>query len=154
MSVEKVLCRGAIALLALFIATGQALADGATPGVLEGRAWTIELYFDGKTMVSSRQAFGGPGRIRFIGQRIEGSPGCGGFIGGYSMTAEEIRIRAGVLLAGSCWDRERRIDTWPLNRPVLDALNRVRTVEPLGNGYLLQDATGETQVILMPYEAP
>jgi heat shock protein HslJ len=40
--------------------------------------------------------------ITFLNGRVDGSPGCGGLIGTYSLSGDELTVQAGIVLAGYC----------------------------------------------------
>lgn len=123
---------------------------------IENRNWEIEAYFDGHSVVRTRDTFNRrkASTVTFIHGSLHGSPGCGGLIGSYSAAGRQITIEAGVILAGTCLRRgsHRSVDEWPLNQPVLNALNGVRTVERRGERIILKDSTGAVQVVLAPNE--
>jgi hypothetical protein len=122
---------------------------------IENREWAIESYFDGHSVVSTRDIFNRPKAaiVTFIHGSLLGTPGCGGLSGNYNVTGRQITIEnAGAILAGSCLRRDEHgiVDEWPLNQPVLDALNGVRTIEPHAEGFVLRDSVGTIQVVLVP----
>jgi len=121
---------------------------------IENRDWKIEAYFDGPSVLFSRETFSRPNAstVTFIHGSLLGSPGCGGLVGSYNATGGQITIEAGAILAGSCLrrDGDRAVDEFALSRPVVAALSGVRTIEHNGEGFILRDDAGVAQIVLAP----
>jgi hypothetical protein len=121
---------------------------------LENRRWQIEYFFDGKTLVSTRERLHAIASdespslpVTFMFGRIDGSSGCGRLHGGYSPREpqSDINISAFSVLAGWCHPEDQTTAG-----EILDALNGDRSLEKDGENFLLRDAEGVVQVILSP----
>jgi heat shock protein HslJ len=114
---------------------------------LENRTWRIESYFDGTSLVRAVEEFSAPPapHLAFVHGNLYGSPGCGGFIGFYSLRQSDVTIHAGSILAGYCPPQNiKRSDT------VSDALSGERVIERAGDRLILRDSDGQTRIVLTP----
>ena len=134
-------------------ASAQPLNNDNRPS-LENRQWNIVTYFDGtKLVVPLRRMFGGEGRIEevpwpditFSNGAITGSPGCAGFLGGYMLSGNALKITASWILAGFCPP-----DGIAQNYAVGDALNAVHSWKWEGDQVELLDGDGRVRVALSP----
>jgi prepilin-type processing-associated H-X9-DG protein len=113
-----------------------------TANGLENREWSISEYWDGKALVAAEhEAY-----IAFWDGHVAGSPGCGGFLGGYTLSGEHLDFHATVLLAGSC--PEPALTQMRRAAEAFDGVVRVRH-DQLGRT-VLQDAQSLTRVVLRP----
>lgn len=131
-------------------ATSRADEAPTAPIPLEDRQWVIASYNDGTSLVRWRDLFSHTGWIRFAEGMVEGASACGAFVGTYRLVENEITLEVGVILAGTCIRRDGRrpANTWPLNAPVLNALNGTRTIIREEDGLVLRDASGQPQIVL------
>jgi heat shock protein HslJ len=134
--------------LAAMDASGQQvmLLRRIRPTGLEYRYWHIAKYgMDGwlnPTTGSPRLPV-----ITFVRGELQGSDGCRGFEGNYTLAGDSLSVHAGDR-SGSGWctvadQNEQRI--------VLYVLNKASRVKEDGTRMLLQDAQGNTNLVLVPY---
>lgn len=81
----------------LICAVAACVTPGAAP--LEGTLWRIVSYTDASGVAVAPVA---PARIAFADGEIEGSPGCGSFVGEYRHDGATVVINAGAILTGGC----------------------------------------------------
>jgi META domain-containing protein len=108
---------------------------------LENQEWSIDQYSDGVNLV----AVGRHASITFVNKIIDGSPGCGGLIGSYSLSGAQLKVWAAWLLGGYCPG-----DFEPQNNGVVKALSGERLVERDGQRVILRDGQGAAQIVLKP----
>jgi hypothetical protein len=124
---------------------------------LENRDWIVVEYFDGRSLVRTERRRFHPGSwpIVFMHGSLHGSPGCGALVGGYTMIGLRMTIEAGAILTGNCTIRDERgvsIDMFRAGFPLVEALNRVRSIKREDARFLLLDTNGRTQLVLAPMD--
>ena len=133
-----------------------AVPHGARPADLEGRSWQISNYFIDKEQTWPYHKIGRKGDpyVRFDSGAIEGSPGCGRFIGTYRWSGAQLTISAE-------WTDEKEVpcvsDEKKNAEQILMSLTNVRRVQVApaywdSDALLLTDAKGSTQVTLSPMQ--
>ena len=73
---------------------------------IENREWRIEKYpADGAQRVDSKGLTNAKhlATISFVNGRIDGTPGCGGWVGDYNLSHGHLLIHTSVALAGMCY---------------------------------------------------
>jgi hypothetical protein len=138
-------------ILSLLDGSGRALfvLKRLTATGLENRKWHISSFFDGTSLVSTSGKFTAPlvSYITFMHGSLQGSPGCGGFLGSYSLVGQRATIAAGAILAGLCPAGE-----FELGGAVCAALSGDRAIEQDGDRVVLRDPQGRIQIVLTPWE--
>jgi hypothetical protein len=114
---------------------------------LENRRWLITSYFDGQTLVAADTTTNSPPQISFMHRHIDGTPGCGAFLGGYVLSGDRLKADVGWTLAGKCtgdWDAVER-----QNNLIVRALSSAeRRIERDGHRVMLRDGQGTIQLML------
>jgi len=115
----------------------------------ENRKWRIASYFDGGHLVPA-DSFGSiMPFVTFFGGYLDGSPGCGGFLGAYSLSGDRLKAGATWLLAGWCsGDLKKRFRQ---NDLITKSLNGDRHVALEGDRVVLRDDQGNLQLVLAPW---
>lgn len=120
------------------------------PTTIEDRAWRIAKYLDptaksidknGLTDAKSRAT------ISFVNSRVEGGPGCGGWVGTYKLSGVQLTLDAGAMLAGRCeLQGEKQSDL------VVKAFKGNLRIEQIGSDHiLLRDEKGQARIELAPF---
>jgi heat shock protein HslJ len=112
---------------------------------LEHRFWHIQEY---KTEQGTRKN-GHPKTymITFAQGRLQGIATCTGYAGKYTVTGDSLSVRARERsLFGYCSPYDRDED-----QRLVDALNKASRIKEDGAHMLLQDAQGNTNIVLAPY---
>jgi heat shock protein HslJ len=116
---------------------------------IENRRWRIAKYRgdgsqhgDEEGLIDARE----PAEITFLRGRVEGSPGCGGWVGTYKVSDDHVTVQAGWVLAGSCYPAGFAQD-----RLVEDAFKGELRIEEKGDHILLRDGHGNARILLVPY---
>lgn len=146
--------RGLIALSTM--AACASVPVQAPASLLENRAWIIDRYFDGHSLVSTEPRFHSRPWISFAGGKLDGAPGCGGIVGGtYRVEGGLITIDLGaVVLAGMCLPApDRQFDTHASTEAIAVAITGVRRVEQDNERVFLRDSVGRVRVVLSPRPA-
>lgn len=85
--------------------------------------------------------------ITFVRGELQGNGGCPGFRGNYTLADDHLSIKAGTIsLAGWC-----PMQATIQNDLVIQALNKASRFKEDGPRMLLQDAQGNTNIVLVPY---
>jgi heat shock protein HslJ len=112
---------------------------------LEYRYWRISAYgADG--WLNPTTGFPQSQVITFVRGEMQGSAGCRGLVGDYTFAGDSLSIHVGDHSGSGCSvavENEQRI--------VLYALNKASRIKEDGVRMLLQDAQGNTNIVLMPY---
>jgi heat shock protein HslJ len=116
---------------------------------IENRRWRIAKYrgdgskhADDEDLVDATES----ADITFMHGRVQGSPGCGGWIGTYRLSGDHLTVEAQWALAGLCYQAGLDQD-----RLVENAFKRDLRIEENGNHILLRDMTGKARILLVPY---
>ena len=116
---------------------------------IENQRWRIAKYravsyppTGGAGLIEARER----ADITFLNGDIEGSSGCGGWVGSYTITGIVIAIRADAVLAGMCSGSGFN-QGWL----VKEAINGEMKIENDGGRVLLTNSSGQAQVLLVPY---
>jgi len=116
---------------------------------IENRRWRIAKYrgvgskhADDEGLVDATES----ADITFMHGRVEGSPGCGGWVGTYRLSGDRLTVEAQWALAGLCYSAGLEQD-----RLVEDAFKGELQVEENGDHILLRDMTGKARILLVPY---
>jgi len=113
------------------------------PPRFENYRWIIASYFDGNSLIDSRET----ASIAFVNGRVQGTGICGPFGGDYYVVNGAVRIHAETVLSdGPCFEVNLREA-----QAILDALNAgERRIEQRPNQLVLRDTAGAVQVVLTP----
>jgi heat shock protein HslJ len=123
---------------------GCSVARSPLAAAIEGHRWLIVSYFDGRNLVAAAETIAGlPPYVIFRGGGIEGTPGCGGFIGRYTLSGEEITVWAGFIIGGYCPP-----DAEPQNTLVSQALSGKYRIDRGGERVVLRDGDGTAHIVL------
>ena len=115
------------------------------PTGFEYRDWHIAGYgMDG--LLNPTTGFPQSQVVTFVRGKVQGWDGCRGFVGGYTLAGDSLSIQVGDLSGTGCpvaADNEKRL--------ILYAFNKASRVKEDGGRMLLQDAQGNTNIVLVPY---
>jgi len=137
--------------LTFFNGSGQALMvlRAIRRTGIENQRWRIAKYrtvsnppTDAAGLVEAKVR----AEITFLNGDIEGSSGCGGWVGSYTITGNVIAIRAETVLAGLC-SGSGTDQSWR----VKIAINGQMRIENDGDRILLTSSSGQAQILLVPY---
>jgi heat shock protein HslJ len=118
------------------------------PYGLEYRSLKIEDYSDDGQLVVTRSLGNAQPEILFFGGMIEGAPGCGGFIGSYTLTGSHgMHIVLSAILAGMC----ENIDAaGQQDDEIIRNFGGDSFFKQIGPGrFALRDLRGKTRAILV-----
>jgi hypothetical protein len=113
------------------------------PPRFENYRWIIASYFDGSSLIDSRET----ASIAFVDGRVQGTGICGPFGGDYYVVNGVVRIHAETVLSdGPCFEVNLKEA-----QAILDALNAgERRIEQRPDQLVLRDTAGAVQVVLTP----
>jgi len=116
---------------------------------IENRRWRIAKYrgdgnqhSDEEGLVDATES----ADITFLHGRVEGSPGCGAWVGTYKVSGHHVTVNAQWMLAGKCYPAGFAQD-----RLVESAFQGELQVEENGDHILLRDMSRKARISLMPY---
>jgi heat shock protein HslJ len=116
---------------------------------IENRRWRIAKYRgdgsqhgDKEGLIDATQ----PAEITFLHGRVEGSPGCGAWVGTYKVSGDRVTVQAGSVLAGFCYPAD-----FAQGRLVETAFKDELQIEKNGDHLLLRDGHGSARILLVPY---
>jgi len=116
----------------------------------ENRKWQITSYFDGERLVTPDSVGGIPPYITFFGGYLDGTAGCRGLVGKYTLSGSRLTVAAGsTALFGSCPGDLRQI--FQQEALVEKALSGIRYFERDGEQIVLRDDQGAVQIVLAPW---
>jgi heat shock protein HslJ len=84
--------------------------------------------------------------IIFMNGQVYGSSGCGGWVGKYAVSGDNLTSDIGTILAGLCSPEQLAQSFW-----VEKALKGDRRIKRERNNILLRDWNGKTQLLLVPF---
>jgi heat shock protein HslJ len=116
---------------------------------IENRRWRIAKYRRNDTDAKQEEGLieaKSPGEVTFLNGQIYGSPGCGGLIGTYRVSGEQLASDVSFDLGGLCSSAGLMQDGM-----VLTALKGERRIEQNGDHILLRDRNGKAQILLVPF---
>lgn len=116
---------------------------------IENRRWRIAKYRGNGTQHGDEEGLieaTEPAEITLLHGRVEGSPGCGGWVGTYEVSGDHLTVQAGWVLAGFCYPAGFAQD-----RLVEAAFKGELQIEQKGDHLLLRDMTGKARILLVPY---
>jgi heat shock protein HslJ len=116
---------------------------------IENRRWRISKYLveggakgDGDGLIDAKK----PAEITFLNGRVDGSPGCGAWVGAYQLSGNELKYDAAFMLAGTCFrDEEEQ------GKLVVKSFAKEMLIEEGEGHILLRDTNGRVRVLLEPY---
>ena len=116
---------------------------------IENRRWRIAKYrgdgnqhSDEEGLVDATES----ADITLLHGRVEGSPGCGAWVGTYKVSGDHVTVNAQWALAGLCYPAGFAQD-----RLVENAFKGELQIEENGDHILLRDMTREARILLVPY---
>ncbi len=116
---------------------------------IENRRWRINKYRgdgnqkgDEESLVDATES----ADITLLHGRIEGSPGCGAWVGTYEVSGDHVKVSAQWALAGLCYPAGLAQD-----RLVENAFKGELQIEENGDYILLRDMTRKARILLAPY---
>jgi heat shock protein HslJ len=130
---------------------GQALMalNSRQPEVIEYRRWRIAKYRgdgsqrgDEEGLVDATEL----AHITFLHGRVEGSPGCGAWVGTYKVSGGHVTVQAGSVVAGACYPAE-----WKQGHFVEEAFKGELRIEEKNDHIFLRDMSGKARIFLVPY---
>jgi len=116
---------------------------------IENRRWRIAKYGgdsaaqgdeDGLTLATERAD------ITFVNGGVDGSPGCGGWVGSYRLSGDQLTVQASEVLAGACHARESA-----QSYLVVKAFKGDLRIEQGDDRILLRNTRGDAQILLLPF---
>jgi heat shock protein HslJ len=116
---------------------------------IENRRWRIAKYrSDGAGLINEGHLIEAQhdADITFLNGRLEGSPGCGAWVGKYTLSGDKLTVQAGIALAGLCGQEE-----WVQGQLVVNAFRDELRIEDKGQQVGLLDKNGRTKILLAPY---
>jgi heat shock protein HslJ len=116
---------------------------------IENRQWRIAKYRgDGSGQVDKEGLIDTKNRawIVFSNGRVDGSPGCGGWMGTYKVSGDGLTFQASWVIAGACSYED--VDNDSLVQKAFESGIRI---EQSSNQVLLRDKSGQAQVLLVPF---
>jgi heat shock protein HslJ len=116
---------------------------------IENRLWWIAKYRgDGTEPVDEEGLTDAIVRaeITLMNGRVEGSPGCGAWIGTYKLSGNHLTLQAMAGLAGLCFP-----ENYAQGELVEESFKGTLRIEKKGDNILLRDKNGRAQILLMPY---
>jgi len=118
---------------------------------IENRRWRIAKYRDDGEQTDDQglvDARGTPD-ITFLNGLVFGSPSCGGWTGGYKVSAKQLTVVADIILAGFCTPEEGSE-----GRAIVKAFQGELSIEEAEDQILLRDNDGRARVRLVPFSLP
>jgi heat shock protein HslJ len=116
---------------------------------IENRRWRVAKYrgdgnqhSDEEGLVDATE----PAEITFLHGRVEGSPGCGGWVGTYKVSGDRVTVNAQWVLAGLCFP-----EGFAQDRLVENAFKGELLIEENGDHILLRDLSRKARILLVPY---
>jgi heat shock protein HslJ len=116
---------------------------------IENRRWRISKYRgdgsqrgDEDGLVDATES----AEITLLHGRVEGSPGCGGWVGIYKVSGDRVTVQAGWVLAGFCYPAG-----FAEGRLAEAAFKGELRMETNGDHVLLRDGNGNARILLVPY---
>jgi heat shock protein HslJ len=117
---------------------------------IENRRWRIAEYRGGDNKSGQKDELIDaklPTEALFMNGRLSGAPGCGAWVGKYSISGDTLTTSdVDVILAGLCSSEQSEQGAW-----VMKALKGERRIEKEGSNILLRDNTGRTMLLLVPF---
>lgn len=116
---------------------------------IENRRWRIAKYRgdsaaqrdkDGLTLATESAD------VTFVNGDVDGSPGCGVWVGSYKSSGDQLTVQAGVGLAGACYPRQEAQSVL-----VVKDFNGDLRIEQGDDQILLRNKSGDAQVLLLPF---
>jgi heat shock protein HslJ len=116
---------------------------------IENRRWRIAKYRsdsaaqrdrDGLTLATERAD------ITFVNGDVDGSPGCGGWVGSYKLFGDQLTVQASAALAGACHARESAQSDL-----IVKAFKGDLRIEQGDDRILLRNKSGDAQILLLPF---
>ena len=120
------------------------------PTTIEDRVWRIAKFLDltvkavdtnGLAEAKSRAT------ISLVNGRVQGSPGCGAWVGKYSVSEVQLDLDADAMLAGLCKGEEEAQS----NMVVKDFKGSLRIEQVDNDDVLLRDDKGQLRIQLAPF---
>jgi heat shock protein HslJ len=116
---------------------------------IENRRWRIAKYRDRgdnptqkDELIEAKES----AEITFLNRRIFGSPGCGGWVGTYTISGDKLTIDAGSILAGLC-SSQQETQSFSVERD----LKGDTQIENNGTNIQLSDKDGRAMILLVPF---
>lgn len=116
---------------------------------LETQHWRIVKYRSAEESAADRDGLTIAAEfadVTFLQGRVFGTPGCGGWVGSYSLQGDTLAFNADFMLAGLCRPAETAQGEW-----VVKAFKGKLRIEDRGNGILLRRSDGRAAVVLVKY---
>lgn len=116
---------------------------------IENRRWQIATYRgDGNNSTQKDELIDTweQADIVFMNKRVYGSPGCGGWVGTYAVSGDNLTSDVGTILAGLCSSKQ-----FAQAYLVEKALKGERRIEKEGSNVLLRDNSGRAMLLLVPF---
>jgi len=116
---------------------------------IENRRWRIAKYRsdsaaqrdrDGLTLATERAD------ITIVNGDVDGSPGCGGWVGSYKLFGDQMTVQASAALAGACHARESAQSDL-----IVKAFKGDLRIEQGDDRILLRNKSGDAQILLLPF---
>jgi heat shock protein HslJ len=120
-----------------------------SPTGIENRLWRIAKMRGGTASpdADGLSAKNEPAWIILVNGRVDGTPGCGGFAGTYSLAGDTLTWQVGVIIAGLCPGLDLPYVPSPKEEHPYSGTMRI---QKRGNGILLRDHDGYAQMLLVP----
>lgn len=116
---------------------------------IENRRWRIVKYRGGANQHADEEGMVDATEsadITFLHGRVEGSPGCGGWVGTYKVSGDYVTVNAQWELLGLCYPAGFAQD-----RLVENAFKGDLQIEENQDQILLRDTTHKARILLVPY---
>jgi hypothetical protein len=120
---------------------------GEHRGSIENRWWHIARYRGNKSQGADEASLIGvnvAAQIIFRDCHPEGSAGCGGLVGDYKISDDNLAIHPAYVLIGLCL--EGRVQ----NDLIISALRNTVDIEQKDDRKILRDRDGHAQILLIP----
>jgi heat shock protein HslJ len=116
---------------------------------IENRRWRIARFRGnaGKTAQNDgMMEANAPAAITFMNGHIFGGPGCGAWVGNYTISGDNLTSDVSTMLAGLCSGAQAT------QAPLVEkALKGDRRIEQKDDHILLRDKSGKVQLLLLPF---